>query len=296
MAANATVAIRTATTVVEFMALFRPSVCILFRRFAIPWTRLRFVHHALLESKLCPGSLFSLPCRELSPPTDSPPSAVLPLLSTILIEDGSALISSSTTSRFCPFDAICSAVCPFLSVRVATIGSFARSALTTCKCPFLAAECRAVLPLLLAMVANPLPASNRKSTISIWPCVAAVCNAVVFDMSTHQPDRNISTILLLNQRIRTPPPRITLFRRNDSALPVILSNPSHRCPSKFPSPPLDFRLSRRNVMVCRLFFPSIASSSSSSANLSPPPAAALCLILTSKSTYFLLFFPISITK
>nr|GMD15800.1 hypothetical protein TorRG33x02_147160 [Ipomoea batatas] len=68
MAANATVAISTATTVVEFMALFSPSVCILFRRFAIPWMRLLvcFVCSNCMAS-VSPCPIFSAVSKAVSP-------------------------------------------------------------------------------------------------------------------------------------------------------------------------------------------------------------------------------------
>nr|GMD69400.1 hypothetical protein DVH24_019739 [Ipomoea batatas] len=58
--------------------------------------------------------------------------------SSAFMDEGSDLMSSSTSPRFWPLIAF-----------------------TTCKCPFLAAECKAVLPLLLAMAAKLLSRSNR---------------------------------------------------------------------------------------------------------------------------------------
>ncbi|GER34190.1 NADH-quinone oxidoreductase subunit I, partial [Striga asiatica] len=219
MAANATVAIKTATTVAELMALLRPSMWSFLTRLAIfrtlkpvrrvwwswDWTSclmsLTVCLRCLEEVRGLPWSAewaapaarraavsselprFSEMSRGVSPAELVGLSAVFPLLSSTPSREGSGLTSSRTISMFCPFTAMCNAVCPFLSVLNPMLGSLLNRDLTTSRWPILAAVWSTLLPLLRVILARLESVSRRRFTTSVCPWAAAVCRAVEFVVS-----------------------------------------------------------------------------------------------------------------
>nr|GMD38251.1 putative F-box protein At3g52320 [Ipomoea batatas] len=127
MAAKATVAIRTATTVVEFIALLSPSECILLSRLAIFCTR-------LCVWRVCTSWSWTSCFMSLTV-----------CFSSLAERFGSATFRAFTTST-CPFLAeACSAVFPLFLGMAAKLLFVSRRKLTASMWPCAAAVCKAVV-------------------------------------------------------------------------------------------------------------------------------------------------------